>query len=534
MKKQNILKFFQKLSRAFLVPLSLIAAASLVMGIASLFTTPQIIKALPFLGAPAVQYVAYLFLKLGGLVTGNYAVIYVITLAFSLADDNKEFAAFSGFMGYLSFLTGMSILISSFPEFAKRFPTNGIVKVLGIQTVNVGMLGGILVGILTAVLHNKLRHTKLPMAFAFFQGVRFVPIACMTIFLIAGQIFPFIWIYVSIGIKSLATVLNNLGIFGPFLYATVERLLIPTGLHQIWNTVVRDTAVSGVYHFASGAIIEGQRPAFLQYLAEGQLPIGTQLRNLVRFSFGPQIPIMLGALPAIALAIYHSADKDKRGTIKPLIVTGIVTAMIAGISEPIEFIFLFTAPLLYVVYALLNGLSWLLMYLLGNQIGYGSGIIEFTVFGLLRPESHWWAAVIVTIFEAVTCYLLFRWWIAKFDVKTPGRGGDYDESLSFASEIANVSLNDNSKNEIKTTDPKALKAQIIIKGLGGKENIKTVDSCMSRLRVEVNDMSLVDKEIIKKTGCAGIVEPDETNIQIVYGTTVGLIASAVKKELSKM
>ncbi len=528
MKKGNTMVFFQKLSKAFLTPLSLIASASLLMGVASFFTSGDIIAAAPFLGNTMVQYIFKVLLQMGSIVVSNFAALYAVALPFALVDEDKEYAAFAGFVGYLSFLTGMGMLVDNFPNIAAMFPGNGLTTVLGISTVNAGMLGGILVGILTSVLHKKFHTVKFPMAFSFFQGVRFVPIISVFSFMILGNLFPFVWVFISRGINGLATILNQMGVFGLWLYGFVERLLIPTGLHQIWISVVRDTSVSGIFEFASG-IVEGQRPAFMQYLAEG-LPLNTTLREMVKFSYGPQIPMMLGALPAIGLAIYRCADADKKKAVKPLILAGVTTAMIAGISEPLEFIFLFTAPVLYVIYAVLYGLSWVFMYLFGNQIGYGSGIIEFVVFGLLRSDSHWWVCVFVTIGEFIANYAIFRWFILKFNVKTPGRGGDYDASLEALQE-ANDSEEGSSVDA--ATDPKTLKALTIIKGLGGKDNIEEVDSCMSRLRVVLKDGSLVDKDILNKTGCTAIRVIDDRNIQIIYGTTVGIIKESVRKQLKK-
>lgn len=528
MKKANKMVFFQRLSKAFLTPLSLIASASLLMGVASFFTSGDIIAAVPFLGNTMIQYIFKVLLQMGSVIVSNFAALYAVALPFALVDKDKEYAAFSGFVGYLSFLTGMGMLVDNFPGIAGMFPGNGLTTVLGISTVNTGMLGGILVGILTSVLHKKFRTVKFPMAFSFFQGVRFVPIISVFSFMILGNLFPFIWVFISRGIGGLAMVLSKMGVFGLWLYGFVERLLIPTGLHQIWISVVRDTSVSGVFEFASG-VVEGQRPAFMQYLAEG-LPLNTTLRELVKFSYGPQIPIMLGALVAIGLAIYKCADADKKKAVKPLILAGVTTAVIAGISEPLEFIFLFTAPILYVIYAILYGLSWVFMYIFGNQIGYGSGIIEFVVFGLLRSDSRWWVCVFVTIGEFVANYAIFRWYIMKFDVKTPGRGGDYDASLEAMHDV------DDSKviSDIDiATDPKTLKALTIIKGLGGKENIEEVDSCMSRLRVVLKDGSLVDKEILNKTGCTAIRIIDNQNLQIIYGTTVGIIKDSVRKQLQQ-
>ena len=392
------------------------------------------------------------------------------------------------------------------------------------------MLGGILTGILTSIIHKKFRTVKFPMAFSFFQGVRFVPIFSLFFFMILGNLFPFVWVFISMGINGLATLLNKMGVFGLWLYGFVERLLIPTGLHQIWISVVRDTSVSGIYEFASGVIIEGQRPAFMQFLAEG-LPLNASLGELVKFSYGPQIPIMLGALPAIGLALYTCADKDKKKTVKPLILAGVTTAIIAGISEPLEFIFLFTAPVLYAIYAVLYGLSWVFMYLLGSQLGYGSGILEFIVFGLLRSDSHWWICVIVTIGEFVINFVVFRWFILKFNIKTPGRGGDYDASLAVLSDGSTDNLGTGTD---AASDPKVLKALTIIKGLGGKDNIVEVDSCMSRLRVVLKDGELVDQSILNKTGCTAVRVIDKQNIQIIYGTTVGIIKESVKKQLKLM
>ena len=210
---------------------------------------------------------------------------------------------------------------------------------------------------------------------------------------------------------------------------------------------------------------------------------------------------------------------------------GALTAIFAAISEPIEFIFLFAAPLLYFVYAVYTGLSWLLCFLLGSGLGgSNSSIIAFVTNGLLRSDSNWWVIVVVTIIEFILCYFTFRWWIIKFDVKTPGRGGDYDDSLAFAAEIANVEMPvGKKKEELNITNPEMLKAQLIVKGLGGKENIVELEACMSRLRVAIKDYTLVDEDILKKTGCNGIVKVSNTEIQIVYGTTVTLIKKTMDK-----
>lgn len=528
----NLKAFFQKLARAFLIPVSLIGVASLIMAIGCIFTDSAIIAIIPFFGNTAIQYFGNFLVTTGVQVLHNLALVYAMALAFGLAKEKKEYAALGAFIGYFALLKSMNLLITNFPAVRAMFPESGITTVLGVETINVGIMGGILVGIIVALLANKFKDVKLPMAFSFYQGARFIPIISLIVLSLVGQILPFLWVFVQKAIDTLANVIGGMGIFGPFVYALGERALIPTGLHQIWNTIIRNTAVSGVYEFASGTVVEGCVAGYAQYLAEG-LPTNTSLRELVAFYFGPQIPMMLGGLPAIALAIYHCADDDKRESIKPLVLAGALTAIFAAISEPVEFIFLFAAPLLYVVYSLYTGLSWLLCYILGSGVGgSNSSIIGLIVNGFLRPGSNWWVVCVITVLEFILCYFTFRWWIIKFDVKTPGRGGDYDDSLAFAAEIAQVDMKKGKTEELDLTNPEMLKAQLIVKGLGGKDNIEETEACMSRLRVVVKDYTLVDEAILKKTGCNGIVKVSDIEVQIVYGTAVTLIKKTVDKVIA--
>lgn len=535
-------KIMQKMARAFLVPLSLLSAASLMLAFCSLFEQEAIVNLWPaFFNNEIVSYIFTVVLEWAGLlVLQNLGLIYAVALAFSLAKTDKEYAAFGALVGYLAFLLSMGLLVTSWPNVAAMFPENTITTMLGFETVNCGILGGMFTGIICYLLHEKFKDVKLPMAFSFFQGIRFVPIICLIVMTVIGQIFPFLWVYVAKGIELLGESLNMLGSFSVFLYGFVERLLIPTGLHQIWNAIVRTTSISGQYVFSSGAQAIGVTEAYALYLKEGLpiIPEGITTVELIKYQFGPQIPMMLGGLPAIALAIYQCADKDKRAVVKPLVISGIMCAVFAAVSEPIEFIFLFIAPMLYLAYAVLSGLSWWLCYILGSGVGGGeSSIFGFFIHGVLRENSNWWIIVAVTVFQFIACYVLFRWYIIKFDVKTPGRGGDYDDSIAFAQEIAG--LNQQASGDgvvdeaIDTTNPEIMKAQIIIKGLGGKENILNVDSCMTRLRVDLEDLSKVNKDILNKTGCSGMVEPGGDEIQIIYGPSVTMIKKTVLKLLDK-
>lgn len=524
MDKKKVMKYFQRMSRAFLMPIALLSVASLMLGVASVFLWhDQLREMFPFITTPAVQYIAKLLDTIAGVVMNNLPILYCVSIAFGMVDEDKEYAAFGALVGYLAFIMSMGFLLTVNPGVAESMPNGTITTILGIETVNTGILGAIVVGLLSAVIHNKVHKVKLPMAISFFGGVRFVSIATSIFFVIFGQLVPFVWVYISEAINSMAYAVTNTGIFGPFLYQFGERLLIPTGMHQIWNTVIRDTAVSGVYAFPDPyGTIEGARAAFNAYMATGFMPDGATLPEMVKFLRGGQIPMTVFALPAAAYAMYKCADSDKKSNVKALLLTGACTSIIAGITEPLEFAFLFAAPALFVIYAVFCGLAYMIPYIFASTLGGTEGsLLGLTIFGFLRNDSTWWINVAVGIVFAVILYFIFRWYIIRFNVKTPGRGGDYDEQLNALDGI----------EDLNTNDPKVMKAQAIIKGLGGVENIKTVDCCMSRLRVTLVSMEAVNEPILKATGCSGIIKPDETNIQVVYGTTVGMIKDAVKKEI---
>lgn len=528
MNKQKTMVFFQKLSRAFLMPIALLSVASLFMGVASIFLWHDQLRAMfPILTNPVIQHIAKLMDASAGVVMSNLPVLYAVSIGFSLADEDKEYAAFGSLVGYLAFIIGMGFLLTSNPNIMAMFPAKTITTILGYQTVNTGIVGAIAVGIISAYIHNHTHTIKLPMALAFFGGNRFVPIATSVSFMLLGQVFPFAWVYIAEAINWVASGVANSGIFGPFLYGFGERLLIPTGLHQIWNTVIRDTAVSGVFQFpAPYGLIEGARPAFNAFMSTNIVPAGTTLVDMVKFLRGGQMPQTMFMLPAAAFAIYKTAKPENRKNIKGLLITAVFTSLVAGITEPLEFMFLFIAPALYFVYSILVGACYLIPYLLGSTVGGTEGnILGFVLFGLLRPDANWWIILLTGVIMAVAGYLLFRWWIVKFDVKTPGRGGDYDDSMILAASIVD--------SNFKTDDPLVLKAQLIVKGLGGVDNIKSVDSCMSRLRVTLVSIDNIDEKILKATGCSGIVKA-ENDIQIIYGTTVNIIKNAVNKEIKSI
>lgn len=523
--KKKLFDFFQKLSRAFLLPITLISFASMLLGLASVFLWhDQLKEMIPVLNTPVVQYVANIMSTIANVMMGNISLLFAVALSFAMAKEDKEFAALGGLVGYLAFLMGMGTLLTVNPSVAGMFPEATLKPILGIDTIDTGMVGGIVVGLLAAFIHNKTHKIKLPMAISFFGGTRFVPIACAVVFVLLGQVFPFIWAAISAAINTAAQGVANAGIFAPFLYGFGERLLIPTGLHHVWNAVIRDTAVSGVYAFPDGNVVEGSRIAYNYFLTTNALPEGTTIAEMVKFLRGGQVPMTLFGLPAIALAMYHTAKPENRNSIKPLLLTGVFSILIAAVTEPIEFAFMFVSPILYLIYAIITGLSFMVSYILQTGMGGSEpNLIGLLLYGVLRPESRYLILLLLGIPFGLSCYFLFRWWIVKFDVKTPGRGGEYDQSMEMMDEEGEVE---------KNTDPSVLKAKVIISGLGGAENIDVVDCCITRLRVTVKDMSLVSEEKIKTTGCMGLVKVDENNIQIIYGPSVNVVKNSVNKQLA--
>lgn len=530
MKKKKASEYFQRLSSAFLMPIAVLCVASLLMGIASIFLWHETLREMfPILTHPVVQYIANLMNTMGGTITNNLPIIYCVSIGYAMANEEKGVAAFGALVGYLAFITGMALVLTVNPAIQDGLPTGAAGTVLGQETVNTGILGGIVVGLISAELHNRFYQVKLPMAISFFGGVRFVPIATLIFFVLFGQVVPFIWAPISQGINFLAKGVAGAGIFGPFLYELGERLLIPTGMHQIWNTVIRDTAVSGSFVFPEPyGRVEGARAIWNAFMATGKIPKGTNLAEMAKFLRGGQIPHMVFAMPAVAYAMYRCADDDKKKLVKPLLFTGACTAIIAGISEPLEFAFLFASPPLYLIYSVFCGLAQMIPYIFKSTLGGTEGsIVGLIIFGFLRSDATWWINVIVGIVLAIVMYITFRWFIIRFDVKTPGRGGDYDKQMKYAGASG-------TEKELNVSDPEKLKAQLIIRGLGGAANILDVQNCMTRLRVEMKDGSLVDEALLKDTGCLGIVKGDDTHIQIVYGTSVVMIKNAVSHELKKI
>lgn len=504
MKKNKIMDFFSALGRSLMMPIASLAACGIILGLTAALTKTQVQEALPFLSTPAIYYMITTLKSLSNVVFTIIPVLFAISISFGLAKKDKEVAAFAGFIGYYTFLVSAAAMINS-GFFV--FDSLKLSSILGIETIEMGAVAGILTGVIVAYVHNKYHNVQFPVAIAFYGGKRFVAIAVILAMGLVGQIMPFVWQPVSIGINALGAAIANAGSIGVFFFGFLERLLIPTGLHHVLNGIFRTTAVGGVYEG-----VEGCLNIFLQYF--DKLDPATLSQYTAYLGQG-KMPFMMFGLPAAALAIYQTTPESKKPKVKALMIAGVAAAFVSGITEPLEFSFMFIAPPLFLFHAVMGGISFGLMSLFGASIGNtGGGIIDFFIWGVFQDGSKWWLVILIGLVLAVAYYFVFKWYFTK----------------------KNLSIDVNDEKEVETGKKDAKDgseiALKIIEGLGGLENILTVNNCISRLRVDVKDMNLVNEAILKKTGSLGIIKPSENHIHVIYGPKVEQIADSVREVLN--
>lgn len=443
--------------------------------------------------------------KVSAVVFTLLPVLFAISISLGLAKEDKEIAAFAGFIGYYSFLVASSLVIKSQ---VVNFGALKISTILGVETLDMGAVAGILIGVLTAALHNKYHKVVFPAAIAFYGGKRFVALITLICSAALGIFMPFIWETFSIGINSVGLFISSAGALVVFIFGSLERLLIPTGLHHVLNGLFRTTALGGVFNGAEGCL-----NIFLQNV--DKIPL-KELAPFTKFLGQGKMPFMMFGLPAAAYAIYKTSPLEKQEKVKALMIAGVAASFVSGITEPLEFAFMFIAPALFLFYAIMGGISFMLMSVLNVIIGNtGGGLIDFFIWGVFQPGSNWYWVVIVGLFYALIYYFVFYTYLSKKNVSID----------------VNVEDEQNSKSISNSNEKLRLIASKIIEGLGGFGNIKVVNNCISRLRVDVVDISKVNEDLLKKTGSLGIIKPSDTHIQVVYGPKVEMYADAVREVL---
>lgn len=504
MRKNKIMDFFSALGRSLMMPIAALAACGIVLGLSSALMKPQVLEAAPFLSQAVVAFIITTINKVSGVVFTLIPVLFAISISFGLAKEDKEVAAFAGFIGYYTFLVSSACMINTgFMDFSAL----KISAILGVETVDMGAIAGIITGIMTAAIHNKYHKITFPVAISFYGGKRFVAIAVILSVTVVGLIAPIVWEPVSSAIDSLGGFIADSGLFGVFSFGFLERLLIPTGLHHVLNGIFRTTSIGGVYQG-----VEGCLNIFLQFVDKVDI---SELQPYTQFLGQGKMPFMMFGLPAAAYAIYKTSPKEKKGKVKALMIAGVAASVVSGITEPLEFAFMFIAPALYLFHAIMGGISFMLMSAFDVIIGNtGGGLIDFFIWGVFQPGSNWyWILVIGPVF-AIIYYYAFKWYFTKKNLSI-------DVAEDDETEVEGVSLDEKQKQLAAT----------IIEGLGGFDNIVNVNNCISRLRVDVKDMALVDETKLKKTGSMGIVKPSETHIHVIYGPKVEAIAASVREVL---
>jgi maltose/glucose PTS system EIICB component len=513
--KSRLWEFFQGLGKTFMLPVALLAFMGIILGIGSSFTSPTTIETFPFLGDPLLQTIFSFMSTIGGFAFTYLPVLFAMAIPLGLARYEKGVAAFSGFIGYVIMHLSINFYLTATNQIveADKLRQAGQAMVMGIQTLEMGVLGGIIVGIIVYLLHNRFYAVKLPDAFAFFGGARFVPIVTSLTLAIVGIFIPMVWPFFAMGISAIGTLIQKAGVFGPFLFGAGERLLLPFGLHHILVAMIRFTEAGGT-EIVNGQTVSGALNIYYAQLKEG-VPFSP---SATAFLSQGKMPTFMFGLPAVALAIYHTAHPENRNKIKGLLISGVIATFVTGITEPIEFLFLFVAPALYLVHVVLTGLGFMVMALLGVTIGNtDGGILDFLIFGILQGFStKWYLVPIVGAVWFAIYYFVFRYAIVKFDLKTPGR------------EV--VKSEGNGEGEIIVKGSKS-NAERILNALGGKENIQSLDNCVTRLRLVVSDMGKINENVLKECGALGVVKLDEHNVQVVIGPQVGILKSQLEKLL---
>lgn len=523
--KDKIFGVLQRVGRSFMLPIALLPVAGLLLGIGSSFTNATTIETYHLGKLIYEGGVLYTILdimsKTGSAVFDNLALLFAMGVAIGMAKKEKEVAALSGAIAYIVMNTTISALITA-KGGVEAMAENSTTSVLGITTLQMGVFGGILVGLGVAALHNKFYKTELPQVLSFFGGTRFVPIVSTVTYLIVGIIMFYLWPIVQLGISKLGVLVLNSGYAGTWIYGILERALIPFGLHHVFYMPFWQTELGGSM-MIDGNMVAGAQNIFFAELASKSTEVFSV--SATRFMAG-KFPFMIFGLPAAAFAMYKTARPEKKKVVGSLLLSAALTSMITGITEPLEFTFLFVAPLMYAVHCVLAGLSYMLMHILNVGVGmtFSGGLIDMTLFGILQgnAKTHWIWIVVVGLIYAVVYYFVFYFMITKMNLKTPGREPDDVEPKLYR----RSDVNEAKAAKVKSTDKRTsdVVSATILKGLGGKENLSDVDCCATRLRVTVNDASKVMDDMLKASGASGVIHKGN-GVQVIYGPKVSVIKS---------
>lgn len=540
--KDKVFGVLQRVGRSFMLPIAVLPVAGLLLGIGSSFTNETTIATYGLQGllgnGTLLHALLVVMSKAGNVIFDNLPIIFAVGVAIGMAQAEKEVAALSAMIAFFVMhasinatllITGKILADGSI---APDVLEGTIAGVCGIQSLQMGVFGGIIVGLGVAALHNRYHKIVLPNALSFFGGSRFVPIISTVVYVFVGILMCFIWPTVQSGIFALGGLVTGTGYFGTLIFGIIKRALIPFGLHHVFYMPFWQTAVGGTM-MVDGNLIQGGQNIFFAQLASSDV---THFSAEATRYFSGEFIFMIFGLPGAALAMYRCAKPEKKKAAGGLLLSAALACMFTGITEPLEFSFLFVAPMLFAVQVVLAGSAYMIAHMLNIAVGltFSGGLLDLFIFGVLQgnAKTSWMRIIPVGIIYFLLYYFIFSFLIKKFDLKTPGREDDDEETKLYTKADVNAQKQaGNSANAgAGAADNSDGKSAAIARGLGGKKNIVSVDCCATRLRCTVSDSALVDEKLLKATGAVGVVKKGQ-GVQVIYGPQVTVIKSNLESYL---
>lgn len=522
--KDQIFGVLQRVGRSFMLPIAVLPVAGLLLGIGSSFTNATMIDTYGLQAILGEGTILNMFLtvlsKAGSALFDNLPIIFAVGCAIGMAKKEKEVAALSAVIAYFTMNAAVNAMLVNSGQILDDgsiadFVLQGtITSSVGIQTLQMGVFGGIIVGLGVAALHNRFYTIELPNALAFFSGSRFVPIISTVVYVLVGIGMFFVWPVVQNGIYALGGLVTGTGYLGTLIFGIIKRALIPFGLHHVFYLPFWQTGVGGSMEVA-GKMIEGGQNIFFAQLADP---------STVHFSadacryFSGEFIFMIFGLPGAALAMYQTAKPEKKKQAGGLLLSAALACMATGITEPLEFSFLFVAPMLFAVQVILAGAAYMIAHILNIAVGltFSGGLLDLFLFGILQgnAKTSWLRIIPVGIIYFLLYYGIFKFLILKFNLKTPGREDEDTETRLYTKADYNAAK----ESGVKGAEVSAL----ITAGLGGKANIEDVDCCATRLRCTIKDPEKVQEALLKQSGSRGVILKGK-GIQVIYGPQVAVL-----------
>ena len=536
--KEEIFSVLQRVGRSFMLPVAILPIAGILLGIGASFTNPTTIATYGLGGVLGTGTPLHALLSImssaGSTIFGNLPIIFAVGVAIGMAKAEKEVAALSAMIAFFVMHTSCNAMLKIGGQIladgtiAPGVLEGTIAPSCGIMSFQMGVFGGIIVGIGVALLHNRYHKIILPNALSFFGGSRFIPIISTIVFLFVGIAMYFVWPLAQQGIFALGSLVTGTGYIGTLIFGIIKRALIPFGLHHVFYLPFWQTGVGGSM-MIDGQLIQGGQNIFFAQLASPD--VAHFSADATRY-FSGEFIFMIFGLPGAALAMYHCARPEKKKVAGGLLLSAALTCMLTGITEPIEFSFLFVAPALFAVQVVLAGAAYMIAHMLNIAVGltFSGGLLDFFIFGILQGEAKtsWMYVIPVGIVYFFLYYFIFRWMILHFGFKTPGREDDDEETKLYTK--ADYKAREGAGGAAGSDAGFDAKSAAIAKGLGSKRNITSVDCCATRLRCSVADASLVDEKLLKATGAVGVIVKG-TGVQVIYGPQVAVIKSNLETYL---